>query len=148
MMWFILEDEEVLGPFDNDSVKQSADSALVWGPGLKSWSSKAEWNKILINNPDVQKFSLKSLKAEEEVQVEEMTIVQSQEAQPQKAKEDLWYYACNKEKFGPFKEGELIQMLKMLSFSSQVYVWKKGLDNWAKLEDFPDLVTKLTNFAA
>ncbi len=44
-----------------------------------------------------------------------------------------------------FAEEELVQMLQMLNFSSQVYVWNKSLDNWKKLEDFPEIISQVTD---
>lgn len=50
-----------------------------------------------------------------------------------------WYYASNNEKFGPFNEAELVQMLRMLNFSEPVYLWHKGVSEWASLNTFPEI---------
>lgn len=181
MLWFILNEHEVSGPFDKEQVLNTfGNKVLIWGPGLDTWSSKQEWREVLnkpftsplneplsiapqqpaeIENEEKHGETFDSIPDTSTAQIEKLAaqavqnITESEESEEPKppATSDsgiIWHYACNNEKFGPFTEPELIQMLRMLSFSSPVYVWNKDLDNWKKLEDFPKLMLQLTDVAA
>ncbi len=161
MLWFVLHDQEISGPFAKDHILSNFDeNALIWGPGLDEWSDKTAFQAHLLKpkattEEPISIVPQKSTSAVTEVILSEEPI--KNEAEPvviatQEARkveplttETKWYYTCNKEKFGPFTEPELVQMLKMLNFSSQVYVWNKSLDNWKKLEDFPEIISQVTD---
>lgn len=148
MTWFILNEDEISGPFEKEHILSICDeNSLIWGPGLAEWHNKQDWRTAL-SRPSAP--SLKQSVATPQAVTnkepepiptkEEPTVVAAPTTEP----EVKWFYACNKEKFGPFLETELVEMLKMLNFSSQVYIWNKGLDTWAKLEDVPDIIAQVT----
>ncbi len=158
MTWFVLYEKEVLGPFKKEYILNSFnDEALIWGPGLDEWSNKNSW-KALLNKPKKVKtqnlFILpKSVKTPTKEKIADKTQPKAKKPHQlsvTKIQEDQvkWYYACNKEKFGPFTEPELIQVLQILNFSSQIYIWKKSLDNWKKLEDVPQIISQITKAVA
>ncbi|OIQ19101.1 MAG: hypothetical protein BM556_07400 [Bacteriovorax sp. MedPE-SWde] len=55
-----------------------------------------------------------------------------------------WYYVENGERVGPVEESDLESLIKTGTLNSDGYVWKKGFDNWVKLQDVEEL-THLLN---
>ncbi|MGH1468049.1 MAG: DUF4339 domain-containing protein [Bdellovibrionales bacterium] len=160
MLWFVLHDQEISGPFAKDHILSNFDEkALIWGPGLDECSDKNTFQAHLLKPKTTQEAPVSIVPqantsvAAEAVVVEEPTkpeVKASEVIEEEPPAESLetqtkWYYACNKEKFGPFAEEELVQMLQMLNFSSQVYLWNKSLDSWSKLEDFPEIILQVTD---
>lgn len=48
---------------------------------------------------------------------------------------DSWYYVQAGERKGPVEEVVITELISSSVLRSEDYVWKKGLDNWVKLED-------------
>ncbi len=147
MKWFVLNDQEILGPFGKEHILESfSDDTLIWGPNLSEWSDKSVWleasKQVTKRPPAAQSHATPSTTSSPE-KIKAKTTP-TEEALKKEPSPTQWFYACSKEKFGPFPEADLIQVLKMLTFSSQVYLWNKSLENWAKLEDFPEIMAQLT----
>ncbi len=159
MMWFVLYDQEVLGPFKKEHILSSFnDEVLIWGPSLEAWNNKNTWKTLLNNSKKITSQSPfiipESTKNLASGKIVDKTQLKPKIRKPQlsvtKIQKDQtkWYYACNKEKFGPFTELELVKVLQILNFSSQIYIWNKSLSNWKKLEDIPQVVSQITKVAA
>lgn len=50
-----------------------------------------------------------------------------------------WYYVENGERVGPVEENELQALVENGGLASDGYVWKKGFENWTKLEEVEEL---------
>jgi len=50
-----------------------------------------------------------------------------------------WYYVENGERVGPVEESDLGELVSAGKLEAEGYVWKKGFDNWVKLEDVAEL---------
>ncbi|MBC7464594.1 MAG: DUF4339 domain-containing protein [Bdellovibrio sp.] len=64
---------------------------------------------------------------------------------PNKAKEILdpvkdraWYILKQNNNYGPFSQGEMVQMLQSKTLFEFDFIWKKGLESWKRLADVPE----------
>lgn len=53
--------------------------------------------------------------------------------------ENKWFYVKNKDRVGPINEEQLEELIVSGTLQKESYVWKKGLDNWKKIKDMPEL---------
>ena len=50
-----------------------------------------------------------------------------------------WYYVEGSDRVGPVVEDELKSLIEGGKLDNESYVWKKGLENWEKIGDLPEL---------
>jgi len=50
-----------------------------------------------------------------------------------------WYYVEGSERVGPIEENGLATLINSRQLDQESFVWRKGLDNWAKIKDMPEL---------
>lgn len=50
-----------------------------------------------------------------------------------------WYYVENNDRIGPLEESQMIGLIKEGSVGKETYVWKKGFENWTRLEEVNEL---------
>lgn len=165
MMWFILSDDEISGPFSEEHVRTTCDdSSLIWGVDMPEWKSKAGWihhieNPVVVAiEPEAEVTAIQNAEVTNtsesiaELIEADFNAIESTEIEVQSltSRDPLieWYYTSNKEKFGPFNEKELVQMLQMLSFTEPVHLWHKGLTGWEPLESFADIHQQIMNSKA
>ena len=43
-----------------------------------------------------------------------------------------WYYVENNERVWPVSENDFLDLIVKSVIGDETYVWRKGLDNWAK----------------
>ena len=55
----------------------------------------------------------------------------------------MWYYVLQGERKGPVEAPEFFNLIKQNIIKSDDYIWKKGFDNWKKLEDVEELSSYL-----
>ena len=48
---------------------------------------------------------------------------------------DSWYYVQAGERKGPVKESVVTELIADSVLRAEDYVWRKGLDNWIKIEE-------------
>lgn len=181
MKWFILENEEISGPFDQHHIAQDlGDDVLVWGPGMEEWSKKSAWRQFLnnpqpvsqIQEPHQKEEILPSVEPEAKAVVTEEVIAQMfnedsiTETEPSETfsdeveitdeksvyevaelalnqLNDEWFYAYEGKRFGPLNQNHLVLKLNTLDLNKNIFLWKKGMDNWEPLNNFPKVVARL-----
>src|SRR5438045_4131119 len=52
-----------------------------------------------------------------------------------------WYYACNKQKVGPFSLADLRQLTTAGQLKSNDMVWQEGMQRWFPVASVPGLVS-------
>ncbi|MCT4641128.1 MAG: GYF domain-containing protein [Bacteriovoracaceae bacterium] len=52
---------------------------------------------------------------------------------------DSWYYVLEGERQGPVEQAKLLSLVENRVLGSQDYVWKKGFENWTKIQDVNEL---------
>lgn len=58
---------------------------------------------------------------------------------------DSWYYLDSaKKNAGPYKLEELVSNLKKLDDPQTVWIWKKGMPDWKRAKDIPEILCLLT----
>ena len=119
--WFICQNEEVTGPFKEEDLRSNEDipaNALIWGHPLASWVNFATWNSSLTQiRSDIQELKNK--------------------------KRVLWYFAVDKESFGPFPKKELISKIGARDQKDRILIWTKGYDKWVSIFECPDILQDL-----
>lgn len=126
MNWFICINEEVTGPFPTDKVLSFSSEeefnsiqAKVWGSQLDHWLKYDNWvnsHQEIINN----------------------------KSKP-KPKNLIWYFAQNSQSapVGPFNKTTLIEKVAEIESKDQVLIWAKGMEAWASLFEFNDILDSL-----
>lgn len=51
----------------------------------------------------------------------------------------IWYYVENNDRVGPVTHDELMGYIQSGKLNDQSYVWKKGLDNWKRVNEVDEL---------
>lgn len=170
MKWFVLENNEILGPYKSDHVQETfGEDVLVWGPSLNEWLSKNDWLSNLglaatqlnlaQDEPASESFSQQATQvyevqneataiqdfSHEETKIEDVkTKIDINPSSPAKKDNIKWFYTVNKQRRGPLDESQLIEALSILDLESQkVHLWKKGLKEWALLDSFPEILDKV-----
>lgn len=121
--WFICHNENVVGPFTVDEIKDQVhqgllgQECLVWGRGQGDWVSVGNWIKL-------------------------SDSYQASEVQNHRP-EQMWHYAIEGDSKGPMSRGELILELSNIRNKDQILVWTKGMTAWADLFEFHDLLDEL-----
>ncbi|MBT4761224.1 MAG: DUF4339 domain-containing protein [Bdellovibrionaceae bacterium] len=121
--WFVLDNNLVSGPLSSEQVLAQIDEgfipsdALIWGRPQQEWFNIVDWTSALSN-----------------IGSEQASINQN-----------TWHYAFNDESFGPFTRAELIKKLSLMNTQNlNILIWTKGMDEWASLFDFHDIVMDLS----
>lgn len=120
--WFVLQNEEVSGPFSDEDLKQRvadgrvAPSAMVWGQPQPEWINASGWVKEL---PQLQKVA---------------------RPEPQRRR---WHYARKGASHGPMEREQLVAALKDMKSISGVVIWTKGMKAWAPIYEFHDLLDEV-----
>lgn len=123
--WFICINEKISGPYSFEETKEGIQTgripqnAQVWGRNLPEWLMASEWLDQL---PALQK------------EFESLELARQKK---------VWHFAVGRNKYGPFERAELIHNLKNRSDVESVKVWTKGMEQWASLFDFHDLLEEL-----
>lgn len=186
MKWFILQNEEILGPFDQQHISDElGDDILVWGPGMEEWSQKSAWRQFLsspqpkaANVETVEMEAVTTPEPESKAVVTEEVVAQifqpevvSEEPQEEQIDEsetfseeveitaeksvyevaelalnqlnDEWFYAYKGKRFGPLNQNHLVLKLNTLDLNKSLFLWKKGMDNWEPLNNFPKVLARL-----
>lgn len=51
---------------------------------------------------------------------------------------DNWYYVQTGERKGPVAKGVISNLISESILGNEDFIWKKGMENWAKIKDTPD----------
>lgn len=117
MKWFVLKNEEVLGPFKKAEVlEQFEEDCLIWGDGMSDWLNKSQWQDSFNQIKKQQKLN------QERVQ---------------------WFFAENQQRQGPYSKPELLEKLKNCTDYTKVHLWHKGLSSWTKFYDCEEIVNAI-----
>ncbi len=120
--WFVQTPAQVEGPYSTDQVHAALKSGklsvthLIWGRGMDEWHKVDWWTK----------------------EVTRLTENQAQTTAP-----EMWHYAYQNQSHGPMARATLIHELKETSAPGDVMVWTKGMNEWAPLYEFHDLLTEI-----
>ncbi len=126
MNWFISINEDITGPFNTNKVLElksdanfDSSEALVWGSLLVQWIKYDNWVK---SHQDILNNKFKT-----------------------KTKNQIWYFAENSQSkpVGPFSKLVLISQLAELDDKDKVLIWAKGMEAWASLFEFNDILESL-----
>ena len=52
---------------------------------------------------------------------------------------EKWYYVMSGERKGPVEQEEVVSLYQAGQLSDQDYVWRKGFENWAKIESVDEI---------
>lgn len=119
VQWFVLQNEDVTGPFSTEEVKalaaqgQFQDSDLIWGRIQNEWKSLGWW---MVELPHL--------------------ITKTKEVRDPRQ----WHFALNGSSFGPFSREDLVNKLKETNLSGEVLLWTKGMKAWAPIYEFNDIL--------
>lgn len=53
---------------------------------------------------------------------------------------ETWYYVEKGQRIGPIDQTAMVEKIKSHAISENDFVWKKGLANWKKLKEMPELL--------
>lgn len=120
--WFLLNNEQVKGPFTEDQIKSDLRSgrgdqdSLVWGRLLQHWLPLRQWQTEL---PNLLKRAAES--------------------------KDLrsWHYAVDGSTYGPFTRAQLIKEIAELRSKNELLIWTKGMPSWGHIYEFQDLMEEV-----
>lgn len=56
---------------------------------------------------------------------------------------EKWYYVSAGERQGPVPKEDIIGLISTRKLQQQDYVWRKGFDNWKRIQDVEELVTEV-----
>jgi hypothetical protein len=120
--WFVLRNEDVMGPYTTDEVKHLAaqgeiqDRDLIWGRLQSEWKPFGWW---MIELPNL--------------------LARTSEVKDSRA----WHYAVSGASFGPFARPDLIEKLKSLGLADDILIWTKGMKAWAPIFEFNDILDEI-----
>jgi hypothetical protein len=160
MKWFILQNEEISGPFDQHKIStEFSDEVLIWGPGMEEWSKKPAWRRFLNSPKSTGKEQHAQIKVtnvepqitnehthknfeEELVGEEEKSVYEVAELALHQLNDD-WFYAYEGKRFGPLNQNHLVLKLNSLDLNKSVFLWKKGMEKWEPLNNFPKILSRI-----
>ena len=151
MTWFLLQNDEICGPFETAHVYENCDSeTLIWGPGMDEWSLKSDWQAYLKQPKKAEAVDAKPVT---EVAEEKVDLQQPQNLEDKSVEEvaeialgqftEKWFYAYDGKRFGPLNQSNLILKVSSLEKPEEVLLWKKGENNWQPLFKFPKILAIL-----
>lgn len=166
MKWFILQNEEISGPFDQQRISSDfGDEVLIWGPGMEEWSKKPTWRRFLNQPKPVTKETVEEHVTTKVVSVEAQSknkqikhTHKSFKEEPSGKEEksvyevaelalhqlnDEWFYAHEGKRFGPLNQNHLVLKLNGLDLNKNVFLWKKGMEKWEPLTHFPKILSRI-----
>lgn len=120
--WFIYENNEVMGPFDTDSVEKRiesgslADDCLIWGQPQNDWKSPSWWRSHL--------HELLS-------------------QHPRSQEEKQWHFVANEISYGPLNREDFLKQVKEIEVKKDIFIWTTGMEDWLPLYDFEDLLSEI-----
>lgn len=121
--WFLLENDEVRGPFSEEQIQAQldaqiiSDECLVWTKGMRHWKNVSNWST--------------------ELKGQALTPAQVQQTR-------LWHFAVDNEPRGPLPYAAMIQELSQLGDQAgQALLWTKGMKSWAPIFDFHEVMDEL-----
>lgn len=123
MKWFVLENDEVRGPFSEEQIQAQLTSQIItaecqlWTKGMKTWAPSAQWQNGLKDQP--------------------MNATQAEQKR-------MWHYAFEGQAHGPLPLSVMLGRLEALGDRfSEVLLWTKGMKNWAPLFEFHEILDEL-----
>ena len=51
-----------------------------------------------------------------------------------------WYYVEGRERVGPVDQESILSLISEGSLNGESYLWRKGFDDWKRLNDIPELL--------
>lgn len=121
--WFVLENDEVRGPFSEAQIQAQLDSQIIspkthlWTKGMRTWAKADAW-----------KAGLKD---------QVLTPGQAEKMR-------MWHFAFEGQAHGPMSHEQLITRLGTLGERvNEALLWTKGMKNWSPLFEFHDLLDAL-----
>jgi hypothetical protein len=120
--WFVQLGDLIDGPLNTDEVQSRLQNGLlnaqnlIWGPRLDSWHNLQSWSALL---PSLSQLA------------------------PLETQNESWHYAVNGKSHGPLTRGLLVSQLKALESLPEVMVWTKGMQEWAPLFEFHELLAEV-----
>lgn len=117
MKWFVLDNDIVEGPFDDEHIiSHYSAQTLVWGHPMTEWLTLSVWNK--------EKSKLK------QESVQEKNTLQ-------------WHLAVDGDSFGPYTRAQLVEKIRPISNRKELYVWNQDLPKWESIYSFADILNDL-----
>lgn len=119
------------GPWSLDEVTQQlSQKSLAWHDYI--YDSKTEDWVLLLEFPQLTELFNKSFA--------NPIVVDPKPAKDilDPVKDRAWYILKQNNNYGPFSQGEMVQMLQSKTLFEFDFIWKKGLESWKRLADIPE----------
>jgi len=76
--------------------------------------------------------------------VEEVSATLEASAQAAQSRDERWYYLVRGERLGPVEVAELVGLKADQKINDRTHLWKKGMHDWQRLSELPELLARLT----
>lgn len=120
--WFILNRDQVAGPFSTEEIKSNVKSGLfdsqclIWGHPQEEWKGISWW----MNEAETHQYGTLPIK----------TLME-------------WHFAVAGEAHGPLPWEKLLSELRKIEQKEDLMLWTKGQKQWTSIFDFPDVMKAL-----
>ena len=138
-VWFVAVGNAWIGPLSVQGLIKKIENGefswahYTWRKGMSEWKRASDVKEFSAALPQAPKKQIKEQVQERSVEVR--PPFRGAKAPP--AAPRIWYLHYNQSQFGPYAEDDVHQYLRVGKIHGEVFAWREGMPEWARLGKIP-----------